>query len=84
MLVDYSVDLNFSERIKMKPYGVRVIEAPDVVDIQEMGAKSSTGRYKEKGGDFKAYSRTKNKNSARRYWKKKARKENKNIVNAEF
>lgn len=27
----------------MKPYGVKVIEFPDVGDIQEMGAKSSTG-----------------------------------------
>lgn len=28
----------------MKPYGVKIIEFPDVADIQQMGAKSSVGK----------------------------------------
>jgi hypothetical protein len=61
----------------MKPYGLRVIPFPDVADIQKMGAKSSTGRLPEKGGDFKSYSRKNKKKKIRRYWKKKARNLNK-------
>jgi hypothetical protein len=54
----------------MKPYGVRVIEFPDVGDIQEMGAKSSAGRLK---GDEHGYCRTKTKRRTRLIWKKRAR-----------
>ncbi len=59
----------------MKPYGVRIIEFPDVADIQAMGAKSSTGRLPGKSGDFHPYSRSKNKTMVRRYWKRRARHE---------
>jgi hypothetical protein len=58
----------------MKPYGVRVIEFPDVADIQEMGAKSSTGRFAGKSGDYHPYSRSKKKKKIRRYWKRRARR----------
>jgi hypothetical protein len=61
----------------MKPYGLfgqyLYVEHPDVLDIQFMGAKSSTGRLREKGGDFKPYSRTTGKRRVRRMWKRKAR-----------
>jgi hypothetical protein len=30
----------------MKPYGVRVIDGPDVADIKEMGSKGSTGKFR--------------------------------------
>jgi hypothetical protein len=58
----------------MKPYGVRVIEWPDVADIQEMGAKGSTGKFAGKSGVFHPYSRGNSKKAIRRYWKKRARK----------
>jgi hypothetical protein len=57
----------------LKPYGVKVIQSPDVADIQAMGAKSSTGKFPGKSGDFHPYSRTKNKKAIRQYWKSKAR-----------
>jgi hypothetical protein len=58
----------------MKPYGVIVANCPDVLDIQDMGAKSSEGKYRERGGDFKSYIRSANKRSRiRRYWKRVAR-----------
>lgn len=61
----------------MKPYGVRLIEGPDVVDIQYIGGKSSMGQYRKKGGDFRGYSHGDGKASTRRYWKRKARLEGK-------
>ncbi len=57
----------------MRPYGVKVIEHPDVADIQSMGAKSSVGRIATKGGDYKGYSRKSRKARTRRIWKRKAR-----------
>jgi len=63
----------------MQPYGVRVIEYPDVGDIQEMGSKSSCGKFKEKGGDYKAYTRSAGKNRIRRAWKQKARRASKKL-----
>jgi hypothetical protein len=59
----------------MKPYGVKVIEWPDVGDIQSMGAKSSTGKFAGKSGDYHSYSKGNSKKRIRRYWKRKARKE---------
>lgn len=59
--------------MKMKPYGVRVIESPNVAEIQEMGAKSSAGKIK---GNQHGYTRSSaNKRSTRRYWKRRARRE---------
>ncbi len=61
----------------MKPYGVKVIEYPDVGDIREMGAKSSCGKIAGKSGDFHPYCRGDNKAKTRRYWKRRARAEGK-------
>lgn len=57
----------------MKPYGVKVVESPDVADIQHMGAKGSTGKFAGKSGDFHPYARGAAKARARRYWKRRAR-----------
>lgn len=62
----------------MKPYGVRVIEHPDVVDIQSMGSKSSVGKLPRKSGVFHSYTRSVfAKATTRRYWARKARLDNK-------
>lgn len=62
----------------MKPYGVKVIEHPDVADIQEMGSKSSAGKHPGYSDDFHPYTRSKESRAAtRRYWARKARRENK-------
>lgn len=59
----------------MKAYGVKIIEHPDVLDIQQMGAKSRTGRLpKHGGGDYRGYCRRSNKVQTRRYWKRIARR----------
>jgi hypothetical protein len=58
----------------MKPYGVKVIEFPDVADIQSMGAKGSVGKFAGKSGDYHPYSKGNSKKKTRRYWKKRARK----------
>jgi len=58
----------------MKPYGVKVEEYPDVVDIQAMAAKSSSGKLIERGGDYKNYIRRASVRARiRRYWKRLAR-----------
>ena len=58
----------------MKPYGVELIEHPDVADIQAMGCKSCVGRLVERSGEFKSYIRnTARKASTRRRWARKAR-----------
>jgi hypothetical protein len=56
----------------MKPYRtIKLIEFPDIADIQAQGRKSSVGRLPEKGGDFKPYVRSaKCRASARRALKK--------------
>lgn len=61
----------------MRPYGVRVIEYPDVGDIQEMGAKGCAGKFPGKSGDYHPYSRGASKASTRRTWARKARAEGK-------
>jgi len=52
----------------MKPYGVKLIEHPDVADIQEMGCKSSVG-----GRNYNRNVATKAR--TRRRWARKARAE---------
>lgn len=63
----------------MKAYGIPrnpELEHPDVSDIQKYGMKSCAGRFKEKGGDFKSYTRkSSSKRAVRRHWKKQARKQ---------
>jgi hypothetical protein len=67
----------------MKPYGVRVIECPDVADIQEMGSKSRTGKISGRSGDNRPYSRGEHKARTRRYWKRVARRTNREACNEE-
>ena len=57
----------------MKPYGVRIIEDPDVADIKEMGSKGSVGKFKGRSGDFHPYAHGEAKARTRRYWKRRAR-----------
>lgn len=72
---------NFNGRHKMRPYGVKTIKHPDIIDVQFMGSKSSVGKFREKGGDFKSYNRGAiSRAKARRFWKRKARNESKNII----
>ena len=68
----------------MKPYGLKVIEAPDVGDIQEGARKSSIGRFREKGGDYKSYPRSSvAKRAIRRLAKRAARRQgNAEIIEA--
>jgi len=54
----------------MKPYGVRVIDCPDVADLREMGSKSSTGGRNYNRNDAA-------KATTRRHWARKARAANK-------
>jgi len=49
---------------------IKFILGPDVADIQADGRKSSIGRFREKGGDYKPYSRSDNKKKTRRYLKR--------------
>ena len=71
----------------MKPYGIprnKNVESPDVVDIQNYAMKSSAGRFKERGGDFKSYTRnSKSKRSVRRHFKKCARRNSKKLCKQE-
>ena len=59
----------------MKPYGVRVIEHPDVADIKAMGAKSRTGKLSEH-----TYCRGPSKSRIRRLWKRVARRSGQNEI----
>ena len=62
----------------MKPYGMRrapELEYPDVADIQGLGLKSSVGRFRKKGGDYRGYNHGEAKASTRRSQKRHARHE---------
>ena len=59
----------------MRPYGVLIIEHPDVADIQAMGAKGSVGKFPGKGGDYRGYARGDNKRRTRRLHKRRARRD---------
>jgi len=65
----------------MKPYGVKVIESPDIADIGAMAAKSSTGRFPGRSGEYRGYCRNKTKATTRRYWARKARRLNRDACN---
>lgn len=68
----------------MKPYGLRVIEHPDCVDILEMAPKSSIGHLPRRSGDLRNCIRNVRKKAAtRRYWARKARKENRALCEPE-
>jgi len=62
----------------LKPYGLVVVEYPDVSDIHAMGAKSICGRFPVRGGKSRGYFKNKAvKAQTRRYWARKARAANK-------
>jgi hypothetical protein len=65
----------------MKPYGVRIIEGPNVADIREMGSNSRTGKLSGRSGDNRPYSRGNSKRRTRRYWKRRARRTNREACN---
>lgn len=60
----------------MKPYGLRIIEHPDVADIKEMGSKGRVGQLAGRSGDYHPYCRGASKARTRRYWARKARAAN--------
>ena len=71
----------------MKPYGMRrapELEYPDVADIQGLGLKSSVGRYRKKGGDYRGYNHGEAKASTRRSQKRSARREGRFQVREEL
>ena len=64
----------------MKAYGIpRLLdrEYPDLADIKYFGMASHVGKYKGKGGQYRANQHSRALRSCRRYWKRKARAENK-------
>jgi hypothetical protein len=66
----------------MKPYGVRIVEFPNVGDISEMGAKSSAGHISGRSGDCHSNFRSvDSKARTRRHWARKARAEGKAACN---
>ena len=58
----------------MRAYGLnrpQGLEGPDVGEIKSLGLKSSTGRFAEKGGDYKPYTRNaESRNATRRTFKR--------------
>ncbi len=58
----------------MKPYGLDIVEWPDVRDIIEMGAKSCTGQVLNKSSVYRGYCNRRRKRQTRRYWKRKERR----------
>ena len=71
----------------MRAYGLPRnddVANPDIADIREFGLKSSTGRFREKGGDYRAYNRNARlKARVRRVYKRRARAEGKSAVSQE-
>jgi len=61
----------------MRPYGVKIIDGPDVADIHEMGSKGSVGKFAGRSGEYHPYAHGAVKAATRRYWARKARKANK-------
>lgn len=51
------------------------LEFPDVADIQALGLKSSAGRFRKKGGDFRGYAHGEDRARTRRSQKRYARHE---------
>ena len=62
----------------MRAYGVDrhpEQEWPDVADIQKFAMKSSAGRIFKENGEYKSYIRGSHaRKTARRFWKKRARR----------
>lgn len=72
----------------MKPYGlprVKEVEAPDLVDIQTYGLRSSAGNLPGKGGEIRSlFKNSRKKRNIRRYWKKRERKIIKEKLNGDL
>lgn len=73
----------------MRPYGYNGIGKSkkfdygyeDVLAIQVTGRKSSLGKFSEKSGEYKSYTRNSRKRkSSRRYFKKAFRQYNKQLI----
>lgn len=55
----------------MKPYKtIKLIDSPDVADIQADGRKSSVGNLRGKGGDYRGIQKSRKKRASRRYLKR--------------
>ena len=65
----------------MKAYGLKSVEEwPDVADIHAQARKSSVGKPRSKGGDFRGYHKNKAaKAASRRIFKRRARREGKRL-----
>jgi hypothetical protein len=68
----------------MRGYGLprsKDLEYPDVMDIRYYGRASHVGKLREKCGVFKSYFRSVvRKAQARRYWKRQARRQGKQLA----
>jgi hypothetical protein len=59
----------------MRPYGVSIIEHPDVADTLEMGSPGCVGNLRGRSGDFHDHYRNPaSKAATRRHWKRIARR----------
>lgn len=70
----------------MRGYGLprnQDVEYPDMCDLHTYGLNSSAGCLKGKGGDIRSHQHTDNKQTARRYWKKRERQRVKRELNCE-
>lgn len=61
----------------MQPYGLQVIESPDINDIQQMGSKGSVGKFPGCSGLYHPYCRGAAKARTRRIQARRARRANK-------
>ena len=68
----------------MRPYGVKVIPFPDIMDIKEMGSAGHVGMPPGRSGDYHPYCRSAAKAATRRYWARRARAEGKAACNEEY
>jgi hypothetical protein len=66
----------------MRPYGVWLLQYPDVADILTMGAKGSVGEFSGRSGQYHGLCRGPRKAKVRRYWKRVARAEGKRAATA--
>lgn len=64
----------------MRPYGLRTMQGPDVRDAKEMGMRGSLGPFPSIGGEFHGHCRGVAKAKTRRYWKRLARIEGKQLA----
>jgi len=63
----------------MRPYGVEIVEDPDIDDILCMGARSSVGSITGRNGEHRGY-RKRDKRVTRRRWKRAARRDSRREI----